>query len=176
MKKLFLMLLFLIPAASYASHHRGHAIGFADQVVLHLNQMDKQLAAFVNAGCQFDDANNVDIDVLFRYSGFIKDAIQSAKAVLENPVGDLDVARRILNRPNSDLPYAVVTRLRGMNIRARNLVGSCPNADIRLRAVFQRITLAWEAADGTIWHINDAIREEIYQDPVFVCSGPNNHC
>lgn len=174
-KYIFAAFTILFSFAANASHHRGHAIGFADSVIFNLNLMEKRLDNYV-AICTLTPAQETSVEVLYRYSGFVKDSLTLTIGILNNQSGDLDDARRRVNRPNQSPPNSVSNLMLGLAHRARMLVTACPEGNGYLAGVIQRISLAWEAVDLTIWHINDAIREEIYQDPNFVCSGPNNHC
>lgn len=161
--------------AAQAGHHRGHAVGFLDQVDLHNGQFQKWVTLYANS-CRFSAEDQTSIDVLFRYSGFLTDGVAAERAILQDPNGDLDDVRRRINQPNHERPNSSVTIVSGLLHRARMLIPSCPAGNAYLRNAIFRITLMWINIDRAAWHVNDAIREEVYKDPEFICSGPGNHC
>ncbi len=179
MKKLFLLLL-LLPFAASAEHHRGHALGFIDTIDVNIAIMESKtsqyVAAAAAAGCVFTDSEQQSIDVLFRYGKAVHDHQQIVRDILNDPLGNLDDARRKMNQPNGDNPVSVAVLINGLMHRHRSLAQVCPAGDFYLNQVEQRLTIAWTNVDRAIWHITDAIREEVYADPEFICSGPNNHC
>ena len=174
----FLLVLLLLPLVVNADHHRGHTLGFIDKVEFHADQAVKWTNTYVswaeNSGCSFSPADQQSIEVLFRYTGFIKDNMAVVRGLVEN--GELDEARRKVTRPNSQPPNSADTLMEGLVHRVRSLMTSCPGANVALGQVLKRFAHMWTNIDRVNWHIQDAIREEIYFDPEFICSGPNNHC
>ena len=116
-------------------------------------------------------ANKYDI-----YGSKYLDRIKKARAGLANGE-DLDVTRRLLNAPgmNGQLDSGVWGIIQTQSSAQALVRDDSPN----LRKVAKILSLNRVAA-GTvtwaIWHNTDAIREEIYLDRAFICSGPNNHC
>lgn len=175
MKRL-LIIMCLLPSLVLAEHHRSHAISFVDAAHLHNEILQSKVSIYEQSGCTFTAAQQTSIDVLFRYSGFITINLASVQAILEDPAGDLDEARRKITRPNGDPPNSADTLAKGLLSRSRMLITACPEANVYLAQIVQRIEFVWENIDRINWHIQDAIREEVYSDPALICSGPNNHC
>lgn len=175
MKYMAALVLLALSVTAQAEHHRGHALAFLDEVDVHNGQLQKHLDSYESV-CKLSGEDKLSLDVLFRYSGALFDSVSRARDILVDRSGDLDLARRELSRPNSEAPNAANVLVSGLMHRARLLVGVCRKGDKYLPAIIQRITLAWVEIDHATWHVNDAIREEIYGDPEFICSGPNNHC
>lgn len=174
-----LFILLLLPGIVFANHHRGHAIGFTYNVDLHnaelIKRFDKYVSAVDDAGCALSNTDLQSIEVIYRYSGFIADNMVLVRRLLEND-GSLDDARRIVTRPNGDPPNSSDTLMEGLVNRSRMLMPSCPEANVWLAQSQQRLALMWTNIDRVNWHIQDAVREEVYLDQSFICSGPGNHC
>jgi hypothetical protein len=91
--------------------------------------------------------------------------------------GDLDTARRLINSPGP--PNELESSLWGMwGIQSiwTVLVREDLKNYQRWRGVNTLERKATQSINWALWHINDGIREEIYFDPTFICSGPNNGC
>ena len=91
--------------------------------------------------------------------------------------GDLDEIRRLINSPGST--GELESGLWGFS-SVDSIWESLVSAELtnytRFRGVHTLSRKAHQSANWALWHVNDGIREEIYQDPIFICSGPNNHC
>lgn len=153
--KAWLVILLLLGAVTAnADHHRGHALEFIESMDFNLDQMEKHLTVFANL-YEFTSSEQRNIDVLFRYSGFIKDNLEIAKPILDDPHGDLNAVRARFNQPRGGTrPQSVANLIGGLMHRARML--SRTRQDPRLASVIQRITLAWMDLDKIHWHVQDA--------------------
>lgn len=171
MKYMAALALLTLSFTAQADHHSGHAISFTEIVEFNISQAEKHIVSYANV-CGADVQGHVD--VLLRYSHFMHENMQKTRGLITN--GNLDEARRKINQPNDESPVSASVLVRGLLHRSRMLIGVCPNGDEMLRRIVQRFTLTWEAVDRVAWHINDAIRESIYLDHEFICSGPGNHC
>jgi len=173
MKKIILLALFL-PLTAIAEHHRGHSLDL-------LNRVDNSLALVENYLTEYLEDAEVSAyeDYLIMHSlryriGLVRNKNAAIKTILESPSGDLDHARIIVQQPD----YAAST-------------GSIAKFFFGFDATWEQVSY-WDDADDDIvgrqlayssftytrlaWHINDAIREEVYGDPIFICAGTNNHC
>lgn len=184
MRKIVIVLLTLIPLQVFAEHHRGHAIIRLEDAVEHL-QISLDAADTIQTSlCAFDtwpDARQT------KWTGTVKNYIQisidkseNARALLQVPVVDLDFVRRELTHPNNDTPQSVIRRLKVVLINLgtiqQGMFTEDPDCVTYFRTVRMKVIKAWELIDQAVWHVHDAVREEIYGDPEFICSGPNNHC
>lgn len=175
MKKFFLMLMlitFSFPV--FAEHHRQHATQFLNQASNALADAQTQLAIYAE---EFDSSTaSVISPTIIR--GWIRAAeiglanagelIVDSIDILNDPEGGiaaLDITRRLINAPNEQRPYTLLfwyqyseTYLAGV---ARD------NSRDVLGYALRNITEAWKFTDLALWHVNDAIREEIYNDPAF---------
>ncbi len=165
-RALIIAALLLFSVAANAGHHRVHALGFIEGMKFNINQMENKLTIYANGGCVFNEADQGSIDVLFRYALFLEDNLVVLSGILEDPSGDLDAARRLLHQPDH-VGGSASKLIVGLTHRARMLMLACPASNNQLQGVVQRLSLLWEGLDRVIWHVTDAIREEIYQDPSF---------
>lgn len=155
--------LLILSMPAYGSHHREHATSFIDPMFVHFAQLKKNLSKY-----EGECGASKDTDVIFSYTERMEFDLINARALVVS--GNLDVARRILTQPNISGQQSIAKRMVGLLQRAKNL--RCGDNS----PILARIALAWQSLDEAIWHVNDAIREEVYSDPEFICSGPNNHC
>lgn len=172
MKKIILLIL-LLPVTAIAGHHRGHALDNIETIHVHFNQLLKHLAIYEDS-CTLAEADQKSVDVIFAYTDSM--IIQLDNVANAINAGSLDDARRILFQPNNEGKISIAKRLSGLVHRGRMLIDACPEENWRLASINARMSWAWQHLDFAIWHIHDAIREEIYSDPEFICSGSNNHC
>lgn len=178
MKKL-LFILFL-PLLASAEHHRGHALMHLDSAQSKLDKVTNHLNAMpICANWTADQL--VSLGQIHTYLDFADERLEIARAAL-NDVGNLDAletARRAMQQPvpaPSVESSAVRTALYVETLTARLIPNSCPESTSSLQQIVTQASFVWGFFDFAAWHINDAIREEIYQDPIFICSGPGNHC
>jgi hypothetical protein len=159
------------PYPAEAEHHRGHAVGFLTNSIVQFELAQDHMTAYANSGEVFTSSEQRSIDVFFTYTSRALTSIDNAIALLEDvDNGDLDEVRRILNEPGMGPENPIVSvsvRFSGGLARVRMLLTTHPEADNELRKTIQRLTLAWAQVDRAIWHTNDAIREEVYNDPLF---------
>jgi hypothetical protein len=172
MKKFVLVLLFL-PMLAMAEHHRGHALDNIEPMYVHFTQLQKHLNIF-QISCTLDADAQASVDVIFLYTDKMVSDLGNAENAIN--AGLLDDARRVLTQPNNDGALSVAVRMTGIVQRARMLIDTCPEHNDSIARVLARMSWAWSLLDKAIWHVHDAVREEIYFDPEFICSGPNNHC
>lgn len=169
-----LMAMFVMPA--FAEHHRGHALMHLETAKNHLDT-SILFASIIEANESETDANrNFARRYVIYAQKYIK-RMDQAKVILEDPNGDLDEARRKITSPGFGTELDAVDW--GMGT-IEGIAMLMVNEDITnylpLRKVFDQERRAGQSVNFVNWHIQDAIREEVYQDPVFICSGPNNHC
>lgn len=175
MKKIILLAL-LMPIAASAGHHRGHAAGFLDGMV---NGFHFEIAIWqmgqVDQLCELDATQQRNLDVVIGYSQKMIDWLPGFRDNILT--GDLDIARRQWSQPDSSGGQSVQHLLASTMHHLRQLTYQCEGtADIHVSGAIARITWAWSLAEYVNWHIIDAIREEVYEDPDFICSGEGNHC
>lgn len=110
------------------------------------------------------------------YALLAKDKIAEAKIALD--AGLLDDARTALEQPVKDQTGQSASRyMRGMNNHGAKVIpGGCDSHRTQMFVMLDRTGKAWDALHRAIWHVQDARNEEIYFDPIAICSGPNNHC
>lgn len=100
----------------------------------------------------------------------------AARDLLANG-GDLDESRRLLNAPGmgSELESAVWGTIQLQANMYAAIRADSPHLAM-VAKVLQLNRMASGSLTYAIWHNNDAIREEVYTDPAFICSGPGSHC
>lgn len=168
------VLVFLLPVSSYAEHHRGHSVMQLDVAIQYLgytlaiaernrdNPATPEKAAF-------------HLNKYIIYAGKYRDRILAARELLVSG-GDLEDIRRLVSAPgmggqleSADYGLAATVSILGAATRE--------GADsYQMSAILTRHSKAAQFLGWGHWHVIDAIREEVYKDPTFICSGPNNHC
>lgn len=125
--------------------------------------------------CELDSTSQRNIDVVRGYMVRVERyAPQWAARIRDNV--DLDLARRAMTQPANGGGQSMTAIMAATLQHAKRQIGYCEAGDVYLRNIHTRISTIWGILDQVAWHIDDAIREEIYQDPEFICSGPHNHC
>lgn len=187
-----LVLLMVFSAPAYAEHHRQHALGFlADieqraQIILAHAQ---NFAAAVPAGTHPQQLTyeNGEIGGLFpaNISGIVDRVIRAQNALngyfdplchqLPAPSNEnvLDCARRLINQPNQAVGVRSALQFvhgaqYGITVFTQwdDYEGQWPSDD-NLSIMNGQLAEIWGDLDEALWHINDAIREEIYLDEDF---------
>ena len=166
MKKLPILLL-LLPMLANAEHHRGHAIDRLDQVIRWNNLATGYLTLAENM-CEFDQAQQVVIDRLFHYFSRNISYSEQVIVMLADPMSDLDVARKKLYGPGLHGDKSNVSMsLYSTSQYAGQLQGICDAGSNWIDATIRSVGLSWKWLDQALWHVQDAIREEVYGDPEF---------
>jgi hypothetical protein len=174
-----LLLLLLLPVASLAEHHRGHILDFLGSAEWNNAQAKSSLQQFGEKSvCNLDSQQAFRLDVAVLYSDLLADNLAEIERLLLQPVVDLDQVRRMNDQPvkNETTTTSSVKRIHGIMFIIHSLMGACQKGDVYLRQAMNFNMEAWRSADLMNWHIQDAIREEVYGDAAFICSGPDNHC
>ena len=149
--RILLTLLLLLPMLASADHHRAHAIN-------HLNDANRMLRSTLV------HADTLGSSKLRIYTQKYINQVDAAIAALHDPDSDLDNIRRFVNHPNTG--ESVANGMSSIRAIAITLVVDGNNL-LAVRLLLSRQNKAWFSVDRAIWHIQDAIREEIYLDPEF---------
>ena len=173
MRFILATLLLTFSLSANASHHRGHAIALLEQMDQHFKIILWQMDQY-ESKCDLDAYQQRQVDVVRGYSSRLITWLPYFRNDMIS--GDLETMRRKFSQPNPSGMQSVSSIMSATLHHARQLVGKCPAGDADLSGAIARISWAWALIDQVVWHVDDAIREEVYMDPVFICSGPNNHC
>ncbi len=169
MKNLFsvaavLLVVLALASPASAKHHRGHAIVHLENALVQL------VSARLSLDRWEDSLANPDAGTFSRTRYNFEAAITDCEEVivlLQNGE-DLDIIRRRLTKPTVASPEATVNSLFfALYEIAFTPVGSDGADYDKLHRVLRRLTHGWRNADMAIWHVTDAIREEVYDDPDF---------
>lgn len=167
-------LLFLLPVTVFASHHREHAAWRLDYIGRFITDTIWQADSYASV-CALDAASERNIHVVRSYMVKMERyAPEWAKKIRDNV--DLDLARRGVSQPANGGGQSMVAIMAATLQHAKRQIGYCEDGDLYLQNIMTRISTIWGMLDQVAWHIDDAIREEVYHDPEFICSGPGNHC
>ncbi|GAG41102.1 unnamed protein product, partial [marine sediment metagenome] len=158
--------LLFLPMLASAEHHRGHAIAHLDGAI---NWLDSS----IGLAALYRD-NNADTELQVKrankyviYATKYRNRMSDALSLLSSG-GDLDEVRRLMNAPG--IPGKRESALWGVTqivaIINTMITEDAPNL-ARLKGVLRLQTKSAGLAGYALWHVNDAIREEIYQDPEF---------
>lgn len=175
LSRLLAVFLCLFALQADASHHRKHA---ADRMDFASNRYVRHIITSTNryrSVCELDEVSERNISVVEGYSEKLLVYLpQWRKRLLDN--GNLDDVRRAMSQPAIGGGQSILAILAATIQHAKRQIGYCPAGSQHLQNIITRAVSAWGLLDQAAWHIGDAIREEIYQDPAFICAGPNNHC
>ncbi len=157
-----LALVWASPASAF--HHRGHAVVNLESAIAQLGfarrSLDRWEASLANPDADFFSR------VRFNFEAAITDC-EEVIVLLEGG-GDLDYIRRRLTKPTVASPEAAVNSLFfAMYELAFTVVGTNGADYDSLHRAIRRFDNGWRDVDMAIWHVTDAIREEIYDDPAF---------
>ena len=181
MKTCLVLLLTLLSVTAVAEHHRGHALMNLAESVRLLNKAQNNAAA-LKVCPQYSTFQLRSLDGVPRYLNETQKVLEAARlAILD---GRLDDARFQLMQPveqrflEDGTPASSASRwLLSAGANYKWLVDdACTGNEYNLSSIIYNVAKAWFFVDLANWHVQDAIREEIYHDPVFICAGPNNHC
>ena len=161
---ILLGLSFMWASPTLAAHHRGHA-------VVHLDNSCAQLRAARLPLNRFEDSLANPLTGFFSRTHLnLELAIEDCEEVvlLLQDGEDLDVIRRRLNQPTGTNPKSTVRALFFAIYEVAFTVVGSDGADYDMfhRAI-RRLSHGWSHADLALWHVIDAIREEVYLDPDF---------
>lgn len=177
MKRYFALLLLAVSLNAGAEHHRGHVVASLEKVSAGIVAVSTKVAAF-NAQTSISHLSQAQQDQVTGSIAIVIsrcDTIQSDivdMLVLLNdaslPVDALNDVRDIINSPNT----SSASTLREFNTIMLNLQVLIVNYDelepvTLLGGAMYYLNHAWKDTDFAAWHVNDAIREEIYNDPDF---------
>lgn len=189
MKTLICAILLALSFAANADHHRTHAVWNLTRVISQTTVAENSVTAFRNSPYIVPSRwNAVQADgFLGRCLGFLgetKADAQYMKELLLNPEMEpmlLIGMRRLLNKPWKNVmdlstveqvipatPLTPDSDLYRMG-RCHHLLSFFveDNANVDLSAAIRRVKSTWEYLDFTLWHINDAIIEELYTPRAF---------
>ena len=185
MRKIFVILL-LVAIPAHADHHRSHAIDFLLAAADELAIVQQEISRYTNSYEPGDALFYTDARVHSQLQNIdnaldsIGTQISVALAHLADPRdASLDLARRSLTQPTTSGEKSAVMQawiVIYTNNVIRNNTEPGTSKGSNMLGVVGHGSVMWRHLDEAVWHVNDAIREEIYDDPVFICAGPNNHC
>ena len=157
------------------SHHRQHVIEWLDKASNQLTSGQHAFAEFLLKVERPSGMPDSDWELRLQWmrevsSSFVKAqrAIVTVMAKIGDdtqPVEILDEIRRLVNQPNKEGARSTAYHFFWATRPLAYLGGLEPAEPLNLALI--RGIEAWDYVDRTIWHINDAIREEIYEDPAF---------
>ncbi len=154
--------LYTFPAS--AEHHRDHAIVHLDNACEQLGFVEISL----NRWEVSVDGANPGFFTRMRYA--LRNALRDCEEVADmlEDGEDLDIIRRRLSQPTESSPTSTVGTLFFALYGIAWTVVDTEDADYdSFHRLLRRLEHGWRNVDLAIWHVNDAIREEIYDDPDF---------
>ncbi len=148
-----------------AGHHRGHAVDHLDhgckQLRFARTNLNSWEASLLNPDANFfaRTRNNLELT--------IKECEEVAELLMDTNE-DLDVIRRRLNQPTVNPSFSASrTIFFALYEIAFTIVGTQGADYDQFHRLNRRMQQGWADIDLAIWHVVDAIREEIYNDPDF---------
>lgn len=156
-------------------HHRGHAAQALSKAAIQLESGHQHYITWTES-VTIPASRGIHHRQIIGF--FIQTAadLTEATALLQDETpGKLDEARRLLSEPNRSVrPMGTTRKLRqllyylGFVIPLVELGDSSNNES--LKRVLVNVATLWLELDYALWHIQDATREEVYNDPAFSAS------
>ena len=159
-----------------ATHHRGHAVERLNGVVSNLTVSVKFAENLYNNPAM-SDSDRFHINKYILYTNKYINLTNKAIDQLNDPRIPLDEIRNLLNAPG--VPGNMEAVDWGTKVASDiiiNLIYDGFPDPFRVKKIISLSNKAAGFAAWANWHIQDGIREEVYLDQVFICSGPGNHC
>lgn len=182
MKRLLIAMLVLLSIPAMADHHRGHTTQHIDDALVHLDVIESAQAKVVEE-CNQADYSDYEIEVwttLTLYAATRRVNLEYIKWQLSMPEPDLFDLRRRMDTPRRQPPFAIVDASGNSTITSAEIAISRAETDDpcawRYQNLAKREARVWQSVNLATWHIVDSIHEEIYLDPVAICTGEGNHC
>ena len=159
------MILLLIASVVQAEHHRGHAVTHMDDSLRFLD------AALVIAENNRDDPATPEqasyhLNKYLIYAGKYRNRIEAARELLLTG-GNLEDIRRLVSAPgfgaekeSADYGIAITVSILAVAVREGG-------NSFQMSMILTRHSKADQFLGWAHWHVIDAVREEIYQDPEF---------
>lgn len=177
-----IFLILLLPSLVSAEHHRTHAAnhliktaGYLESAAIKLQQysdaIDYSSVSEADSVAKYIRQAKARINELRVTNSRALEKLQDPSTVPEN----LETIRLLLNSPNSKAGMGYQFESTANKLRSVSLHFRVEPFD-KSSAVIYLLLHAWREWGAAVWHVTDAIREEVYLDPVFICSGPGNHC
>ncbi len=156
------------------SHHRQHAIDFLDTASDKIAQAQISLGVFSS---QLDVTNlPVDEPTARTYIRQATLALANTGKLLVDAVSKLhdtdpavlDTVRAFLNNPREQSNYDDRSALYWCHYAILFFMGLiAADPELPINQATRAVNDAWRDIDFALWHINDAIREEVYSDSNF---------
>ncbi len=165
-KLIVLILGLLFSMAASADHHRGHASDM--HMVSSLRFLDASLSIAERSrdNPKTPERAAYHLNKYLIYAGKYRNRIAAAQELLRTG-GDLDDIRRLMSAPGfgSERESADYGLAATVSILAAAVREGADNRQMSL--ILTRHSKAAQFFGWAHWHVVDAIREEIYQDPEF---------
>ena len=164
-KLLFALVCLCLSGLASAEHHRGHAVEILNGNDNTLRLVVQQVTDFRAAG-SYSAEDDQSMNIIIRFLNYVIDDGEDTRALLLDLEGDLDEARGIVSQPLYS-GISISSRMRGIRLRVSDLVGVNPALNYELNQIMRNLTNVQFGFERVMWHIQDAIREEVYNDPDF---------
>ena len=149
------------------AHHRDHALAHIATASNHLENAQNLLATYVASAGSSGDPHGFHQTFQRNLAGAWDDLVDVA-ILLGDPAKSLDLARRKLTRPAIAGSPATINHMKYMVNFLSQITESATDGDrMALMDCMRNVSQSWEFVNMATWHINDGIREEIYNDSAF---------
>lgn len=159
------------------AHHRQHTIGFLLSLAQEATNLTSGFTSFfseeVTRPEDMDDATWNSVVNAYKHVQHETVRMINTVAIIiemlqspENDLKILDDVRAMLHSPQPQTANTLAADIFTINFyyEVFQTTLSLPASGGDRRGKIRRM---WESIDAAIWHINDAIREEVYNDPAF---------
>lgn len=171
-RRFIYVLIFMICASIVeAHHHRGHALYFLQRFDA---AMDLALGKYERVKREnphpLNPLDETQLEEIHQQILHMQDLAVEIDAALRDCDVDLKEVRRMVNQPSNlylGNPHAQTFRMKLAMYQGGLMVTNQLLDDTGSLGDLQRsLAVAWQNTDLVLWHVNDAIKEEIYQDDI----------
>lgn len=180
-----------VPRKANAGHHRGHAIGYLEIALGHESDDNKNVNHFFNHFIKNIDFTDENLEHSLKTVGYLEQSLTEMPKKMNEAIfllqsgtaDDLFIVRRLINRARRGGPYQhrallyhAFKQIFWLDQLAGFIVIDPPPGNLwAFSYTLNLMTKVWENLDLALWHVNDAIKEDFYEDPAFGFGDPDLH-
>lgn len=176
-KNIFVLLILLFSVSiANAEHHRGHALYYLERVEVGLLNVLGNIDAVWNSNGGILPPEDADkLEVIESHVELMQSQVVMVEAALRDCSSNLKEIRRLVNQPKNLFlsPKAMLFSMKQASYTNGKIIyGQTVDNGKFLGGLIRTLSSNWQNLDIVLWHINDAIVEEVYGDDDWVGHEP----
>jgi len=166
MNRLFsITVLLLLSVTAQAGHHRDHISERIDRVNISLDAIEQYLALYVATERLTPEETHL-VENIGLFTDYMQAQGEYAQFLLALPFVPVDTIRPFFSQKKPEVDPPSLSYWLAVTLFYLSLLNeTTPNTNVT--SSIHQVMYAWMALDEVNWHIQDAIREEVYLDPDF---------